>query len=1023
MNICAVVDNNTKKFQDILGDNAAAVNAVAWANKNFDGATVDARVNNALKFISKMKNAYPKGERSADNYIKELHSKKLVEKITTIGGGAHYKVSDHTRLVWYLVSDKSSSIFAGYNNISDNSEAPKYNYIHAKKKYKINANHAVNFDEGFKESVKSVGEGMLGYALMSIDGIVSNERVNQSVSVIAERVAREVISGKDMSKADVDNIINSMYVHFKKIRAAYEAKGSAGGVAHMDSYLNNWGNFKSMVYNYLQKRSGLSFKEGVANTKAKESAIIDENEIVENNPDIDLDGGDKSQGNFSDNFSITLDSKVGLSGKLKLFLSTIKDGNKHYLTGEQLFKNFDEAYNTLSSMLANTEPDIHLMINQLKDYVDGSNETVWIQNLIDKLNEAKALDANGIPTNMSLVKQFVTAMNKHYIDMSFVQWVNSYAGTEMSTMGDNANSRERVVRANWVQEIELSGLINIDVNGRRFYNREHAKNALAAFDELIANPTEDGFFDAFNNIGIRLSKRTISELFKGNYKNGRYAFPVKNGLPANIFSTTEASSPVSNIYKILKSIADSDKPQSTDDNTLDMMRQGSIQSLSKLEAKYARQLASNSHNSGNKTVYSYTNDKFIADRMYELVRGYKTGDGSHYKILRELQNDVFAKNSRWLRQLSRAMKDNPTPEDLAFIDNFEFGYLSLNPIKKKDGKSDDRGLQDMSPQEIIAIKLGLFANNAETVGKGLRVSKMFYPTMSDKTNMMLIKSILLNGITYDGTTVNSDTINEIYDSVVMAEINRMNAVRTSTSDYKTSTGIDGYDNGSRLFYTIPELNALPQIFERTESGVRVLKYEADLTDDDISAIKAKIASSLNNMIRRQIDEFADTKIGYVEGESALRFMDIRHVNYIKSLYPGAKMTNKQVSDAIAADFAINYFLHNMNVAQMLHGDYALYYTDKSKSVQNLDTNYETKVENMSSEEVYDVVKATFDNLGKRLAADLAPGYEADFGDKTTLRVTTSSDRKMRSLAIDYIEKVFNVTQDDQTKEDKDAVDA
>ena len=48
---------------------------------------------------------------------------------------------------------------------------------------------------------------------------------------------------------------------------------------------------------------------------------------------------------------------------------------------------------------------------------------------------------------MTIIKQFVTAMNKHYIDMSHVQWSNDSNGTILRVRGDDSNSRMRVVIA------------------------------------------------------------------------------------------------------------------------------------------------------------------------------------------------------------------------------------------------------------------------------------------------------------------------------------------------------------------------------------------------------------------------------------------------------------------------------------------------------------------------------------------------------------------------------------------------
>ncbi len=121
---------------------------------------------------------------------------------------------------------------------------------------------------------------------------------------------------------------------------------------------------------------------------------------------------------------------------------------------------------------------------------------------------------------------------------------------------------------------------------------------------------------------------------------------------------------------------------------------------------------------------------------------------------------------------------------------------------------------------------------------------------------------------------------------------------------------------------------------------------------------------------------------------------------------------------MAADFAVNYFLHNANVAQLFHGDYAQYFKGDFNEFEKTFENAEHSIA-----DAYNLIKPTFDNLGKRLAADLAPGYEADFGNKTNLRVTISKDRKMKSLAIDYIDKVYRKKEQNRTDAERAATKA
>ena len=75
-------------------------------------------------------------------------------------------------------------------------------------------------------------------------------------------------------------------------------------------------------------------------------------------------------------------------------MSTLPNGKKHYLTGEDLFENFDVAYNTINAMLAGTEPNFAQMISILNEF----KEEQWISSLI---NKPKSLISFTLPTIIS----------------------------------------------------------------------------------------------------------------------------------------------------------------------------------------------------------------------------------------------------------------------------------------------------------------------------------------------------------------------------------------------------------------------------------------------------------------------------------------------------------------------------------------------------------------------------------------------------------------------------------------------
>lgn len=237
MSICTVLDNNTQKFQDILQDNASASRAVAWSGNNFDGNNVDTKVNKALSFIDRLAKLTPQTKAQADKIIKELHNKHLVYQVKT-NAGIHYGTK-FPEIVGLILENKKNVIFFAYGNISDTPYDGKYNYLYSKKPIKRNESFMADFDSSIKKSLNSVGEGMLGFALMSTDGIVSSEKVNQTVDTIAEKIARRVINGETLSRQDIQDELDTYYNTFLDIKDEYQEVGSQKGIDHVDSYLNN----------------------------------------------------------------------------------------------------------------------------------------------------------------------------------------------------------------------------------------------------------------------------------------------------------------------------------------------------------------------------------------------------------------------------------------------------------------------------------------------------------------------------------------------------------------------------------------------------------------------------------------------------------------------------------------------------------------------------------------------------------------------------------------------------------------
>lgn len=160
--------------------------------------------------------------------------------INRVGGGEGFHfATDYPEIVSRLISNKTKYIFSGFGNISASYTTPDHFYLYARKNPLVtNATYAASFDEFNKKDINKIGEGMLGTSLMSLDGIVKIDKQNETVNVISEKIAREVLAGNDMSKQDVDAIINDYYNEFSEWSKELEDGSNDKLKEHLDSYTN-----------------------------------------------------------------------------------------------------------------------------------------------------------------------------------------------------------------------------------------------------------------------------------------------------------------------------------------------------------------------------------------------------------------------------------------------------------------------------------------------------------------------------------------------------------------------------------------------------------------------------------------------------------------------------------------------------------------------------------------------------------------------------------------------------------------
>tara|TARA_R110002074_G_scaffold308863_2_gene479607 strand:+ start:25 stop:7677 length:7653 start_codon:yes stop_codon:yes gene_type:complete len=364
--------------------------------------------------------------------------------------------------------------------------------------------------------------------------------------------------------------------------------------------------------------------------------------------------------------------------------------------------------------------------------------------------------------------------------------------------------------------------------------------------------------------------------------------------------------------------------------------ESAVKNLAKLDASNITNVFSNSFNAGGKTVYSYGNNNYLVNRMRDL----RSLDED---LIKGLQTISFTKNSKWLKDLTT------TDETLkaAMASHFGTEYVSLEALKKMFTESkDNRKLSNLVAAEHEVAKINFFFNGSKFTDDGNNVRRkvsFFYPTMSDKTTMILMNALSQElKLNKDGT-LSEDNIDSLYESTVLPEISRMMAEKKAET-------VDGYEPDN--FYFFHELNNLMIDINLTGNEKSLKEHIVDgegLNPVVTKAVKEYLSTAMTKLVDDKVKDWKKLGIGNTDSKAKDRntFLD---ANYMRSIAKG----NVRYA---AADFVFNSLIANAEMHMVSIGDPALYAKFKKNN---------TLEENLA---------ATFVNIGKRLAGDIAPGME------------------------------------------------
>lgn len=762
----------------------------------------------------------------------------------------------------------------------------------------------------------------------------------------------------------------------------------------------------------LQKLKQFHVSNGHVNKANKTQALINQYSKVKKrvNEHLSLlkltdneEQGGLSKTVYNDDWSFTISGKDQSSIDLKKFFSAIANrepngDNKFSSLGILEMVNYDTVYNEVQRLLANVPADFDTMIQILELKTDTFP---WINSVIEQLKNASDKIKN----------EFVSNMTKHSLEMQFIMWSKDKDGNySLHNWSSNSSSIQKKLLSMWQSNLKglntQSNLVISNDDGDYIFNTEVANTLITQAKEWekdsskVTNAELAAWLGTF---GIVLTDETYNELREGNYRNG-----------SRKIVWSELFKDASGFVQVLSRELNMVKTATLEDSS-NFTNQSAIKNLAKLDANNVVSTFSNSFNAGNKTVYSYTNNNYLVNRMNDLIR--RNGDGSfvNQDLINNLKTISFTKESKWLKDLTTDDETLAT----AMRSHFGVSYMSLEALKKMSTESkDNRKLNNLVAAEHEMTKLGMFFSGSKFRDGELNIRRkvsFFYPTMSDKTTMMLMQALSQELKLNNDGSLSDKNLESLYSSTVLPEINRMMAKQTNK--------VTGYEPNN--FYFFHGLNNLIIDFNGVDKTVKELIQDGNVFDPIVkTAIKNYLNLEVTELVNDKLKDWKKLGIGITNASTKEKF------SFLDKSY----MSGKGGKDAIAqgknndekvryaaTDFIFNSLVANAEMHMLFIGDPALYAkmstNEKFVKVYNeANPGSEITVDTMTDEhralKLEIDLEATFVNIGKRLAGDIAPGIELADSQNNKYHQVFFEDTKIDSnnlndsIQKEYFEKII-----------------
>lgn len=677
-----------------------------------------------------------------------------------------------------------------------------------------------------------------------------------------------------------------------------------------------------------------------------------ENIDLEENDELVQDENGEVETNYSQS-SLERDVKVSFSNRLKMFFAgiedkTIKGQTKKNLLGLDVYVNPDTAIGMLRDITTKIE-------NSEKDLLDAlrtKQDIPIYRELLHKLEANK--DSQVINEILYKLVQAKLKMYMIYVSDNKLEMLN-------------ANNRDGIVRAlsTWKNELKNSSVFMIQ-DGEHVYNKQYLLNVKKEITDIR---NQNGVIkveqlrEIFKSLGLTVEDNVLEKAVNELQSPSDNKFKKINGILDKLIFTINN---VVNLKDVDGRIKEKVYAEDYDfiANSSDVFKN--------VFAPYQVELNGSAIEKSFRVAGKTIQEAIQRNMSYDVVKALKDPESNLFKAL---ENIPYSKMNYVLKLIKH---------DADVQNRLEASFTSLEVIKRKGAKSKNKmGINEVSESDYILTELGFFQNTEKQLGNNnpynlyFRMGRAFTPTLSDKSQMLVMATPLLDlrevdfqSIDKNFTMVSPKVIDFMLSQLFDGEFDRI------IQSYNKDFNIKSYNKAAKRFIGIPGFNTLTIPHKDRQINIHTALSKIYNDPAKVAHYKELYRKQAGNFLQKLIENEAKKKINLKNGTGEwikANLYDVKNnvIKNLDNLYFSNKrmigMSDEKKIIMLSYDKVINDLLTQNNIYQLFAGDMALYAPGTGK--------FEIKDEfgNVVGFDDIGFSKKTGENITKRMAMLIAPG--------------------------------------------------